>query len=129
PKKGMFMKWRALFSLLFFIASSATLAAKHQKKDPIFFYVVIPSYNNEKWCIRNIESIVKQDYPHWKAIYINDLSSDRTGNIVEDYLNQHSHLRQKFEVVHNQKRKGMLANIYNAVKKAKKNWVVVTVDG
>jgi glycosyltransferase involved in cell wall biosynthesis len=126
---GEFMKWRALLFCILSLLCTTSLTAKHRKKAPVFFYVVIPSYNNEKWCLKNIESVINQDYPHWKAIYINDLSSDRTGNIIEEYLNKHSHLRQKFEVVHNWERKGMLANIYNAVQKAKNNWVVVTVDG
>lgn len=122
------MYWRALLFLLVVFSSTATLSAKHRKNEPIFFYVVIPSYNNEQWCIRNLESIVRQDYPHWKAVYINDLSSDRTGNMVEDYVTRNN-LRHKIEVVHNWTRKGMLANIYHAVKRAKPNWVVVTVDG
>ncbi len=119
------MNWRAFFLFIFL---STALYAKHRKDEPIFFYVVIPSYNNEQYCIRNLESIVRQDYPHWKAIYINDLSADRTGHLVEDYITRNN-LRHKFEVVHNWKRRGMLANIYNAVKKAKPHWVVVTVDG
>lgn len=122
------MKWRAVICFVFLFFAAAPLAAKHHKKEPIFFYVVIPSYNNEQYCIRNLESIVNQDYPHWKAIYINDLSSDRTGNIVEEYVIKRN-LRHKIEIVHNWERKGMLANIYNAVRRAKKNWVVVTVDG
>lgn len=122
------MNWRAIFCILFLVFSTSTLSAKSRKKEPIFFYVVIPSHNNEQWCTQNLDSIVRQDYPHWKAIYINDLSSDRTGHIVEDYVTKNN-LRHKIEVVHNFTRKGMLANIYNAVRKAKPHWVVVTVDG
>lgn len=117
--------WRAFF--LFLLLSSA-LSAKQHKNDPIFFYVVIPSYNNEQYCIRNLDSIVQQDYPHWKAVYINDFSIDRTGHLVEEYVRTRN-LHHKIEIVHNWHRRGMLANIYNAVRKAKPNWVVVTVDG
>lgn len=122
------MNWRAIFCFLFLVFSASTLSAKQHKKEPIFFYVVIPSHNNEQWCTKNLDSIVHQDYPHWKAVYINDLSSDRTGHIVEEYVTKNN-LRHKIEVVHNFTRKGMLANIYNAVRRAKPHWVVVTVDG
>lgn len=121
------MNWRALFCTLFIVFSASTLCAKHHKKKP-FFYIVIPSYNNEKYCIKNLESILQQDYPHWKAIYINDFSSDRTGNVVEEFVAQRN-LKHKIKIVHNWWRKGMLANIYNGVKRAKRKWVVVTVDG
>jgi len=125
-KNGCTMKLKALFFL--FLFSSSFAFGKHKAQEPPFFYVVIPSYNNEQYCIRNLDSIVQQDYPHWKAIYINDLSSDRTGRMVEDYVTRNN-LRSKITVQHNWKRKGMLSNIYHAVRKAKPNWVVVTVDG
>jgi glycosyltransferase involved in cell wall biosynthesis len=122
------MKWRSVLYCIFLMIACTPLLAKHTKKEPVFFYVVIPSHNNEQYCIRNLDSIVNQNYPHWKAVYINDLSADRTGNIVEEYVTQHN-LRHKIEIVHNWQRKGMLQNIYNAVRRAKPNWVVVTVDG
>src|SRR5690242_2167515 len=112
-----------LYLLLFVLKFSLLLAAK-----PPFFYVVIPSYNNEQYCIRNIQSIAAQDYPHWKAIYINDSSTDQTGARVQKYIEENN-LQHKFKVVHNLRRQGMLANIYHAVKKAKPHWIVATVDG
>ncbi|MBS0636121.1 MAG: glycosyltransferase family 2 protein [Verrucomicrobia bacterium] len=122
------MNWRMIVALLLICSSAWAQKNADEKSEPVFFYVVIPSHNNEQYCIQNLESIVRQDYPHWRAIYINDLSADRTGNIVQDYLTKHN-LHHRIKLVHNWKRKGMLANIYNAVRKAKKNWVVVTVDG
>lgn len=93
-----------------------------------FIYVVIPSYNNEQWCIKNIESVLQQNYPHWKAVIINDCSTDRTGILLENYLLKNN-LSHKISIIHNPKRRGMLANIYTAVKKAKPRWIVATVDG
>lgn len=93
-----------------------------------YFYVVIPSYNNEKWCIENIESVAKQEYPYWQAVVIDDASQDKTGELVEAYVRKH-HLHEKIHVIHNSQRHGMLSNIYHAVKQADPNWIVVTVDG
>jgi len=119
------MRWRALFFLLFILPSISSLSAKQKKP---FFFVVIPSRNNQEYCIENLDSLVKQDYQNWRAVFINDYSSDRTGNLIEEYVIQ-KNLRHKIKIVHNHWRKGALANIYNAVKMAKKNWVVVTLDG
>src|ERR1700730_12157659 len=56
-------------------------------EDPIEFVIVIPSYNNEKWCIGNLESVMTQTYPHFTVCYINDCSSDKTGELVDQYVN------------------------------------------
>jgi glycosyltransferase involved in cell wall biosynthesis len=69
-----------------------------------------------------------QNYPHWHATYINDCSTDRTGQFAEEFIDEH-HLRHKFTVVHNKKRRGALANTYRTIKKAHPNHIIVIVDG
>lgn len=44
----------------------------------IKFCIVIPSYNNEKYTVHNLNSIFIQDYHNWKIIYIDDASTDKT---------------------------------------------------
>lgn len=119
------MNWRVLCFFLLFLSSAEMLSAKQKKP---FFFVIIPSRNNENYCIENLESVVKQNYTNWRAVYINDFSADRTGNKVEEYVTQ-KNLRHKIKIIHNHWHKGALANIYNGVKMAKKNWVVITLDG
>ena len=119
------MSLQTLFCLLLFMLIKLTVLSA---VIPPFFYVIIPSYNNEQYCINNLQSIAAQDYPHWKAIYINDDSSDQTGRLIQQYVQQNN-LQHKFKIVNNLRRQGMLANIYRAVKKAKPNWIIATVDG
>jgi hypothetical protein len=60
--------------LLIFLGLFANLTTLYytlpaaQLDPPIEFVVVIPSYNNEKWCIKNLNSVVKQSYPHWSIV-------------------------------------------------------------
>ena len=53
------------------------------------FVFIITSYNNEKWVYKNLLSIVNQKYLFWRIIYVNDCSTDRTleyvNNFVEEY--------------------------------------------
>jgi len=107
---------------LFFLLCSFQLAAN------LHFHVVIPTYNNEKWCVKNIESVLKQEYPNFSVTIINDHSTDKTGELLKRYIAQHK-LKNKIRLVHNRGRSGMLANIYNAVQKIEPTSVVVTVDG
>lgn len=96
----------------------------------IEFVVVIPSYNNELYCVRNVESVLSQkvDSP-FEVIYINDCSNDATGRIVENYLANHP-LGYKVKVIHNAKRIGTsLGNLYNAVHSCPDHKIIVNLDG
>ncbi|ADU31081.1 glycosyl transferase family 2 [Evansella cellulosilytica DSM 2522] len=44
--------------------------------------VVIPSYNKAKFIIKAIKSVQNQSLKHWKALIIDDASTDATENIV-----------------------------------------------
>ncbi len=92
------------------------------------FVVVIPSYNNEKYCLGNLESLRTQTYPYWRAIYINDSSTDRTGELVDAYV-RHFNLGHKIQVVHNKKNVGAMANFYTWINKINPQHVVVNLDG
>jgi len=98
------------------------------KKAPIEFVVVIPSYNNEEWCIRNLESVAKQNYPYFTFYYINDCSTDRTKELVDQYVLENG-LEDRCTVIHNRERKGALNNVYNAVHSLDPKKVVVICDG
>jgi glycosyltransferase involved in cell wall biosynthesis len=103
-----------------------TLSAQSSKD--IEFAIVIPSYNNEKWVSRNLESIVLQKNQNWKLYYINDASIDRTKHLVEKFIESH-HLQDKITLINNTQRKGALANLYSTIMTLKPTQVVVTVDG
>ena len=45
----------------------------------------MPNYNNEKYLIRSIESIIKQSYLNWELLIIDNNSSDNSINILEKY--------------------------------------------
>jgi glycosyltransferase involved in cell wall biosynthesis len=98
-------------------------------ESPIKFVIVIPSYNNEKWCIENLESCTKQSYQNFIVIYVDDCSTDRTGKLIDDYVQSHN-LKDKVFVIHNKKRAGTaLANCYKVIHSLDPHCVVVSVDG
>lgn len=113
------------FQLLLTTLSCGLFAKMPSKID---FVVVIPSYNNEQYCLHNLNSLAKQTYPFWKAIYINDASTDRTGALVEAFIKSRN-LQDRIEVVHNAKNVGAMANFYNWINKIAPEKVVVHLDG
>jgi glycosyltransferase involved in cell wall biosynthesis len=92
------------------------------------FVVIIPSYNNEKYVLDNIDSLRMQTYPHWRAVYIDDCSTDATGELVEHYVKL-MHLSKKVKIIHNKENAGSMANCYRWIQKAEPNKVIVHLDG
>lgn len=92
------------------------------------FVIVTGSFNNEQHCIKYLDAITNQTYPHWSLIYINDCSQDHTGLIVEEYVRTHN-LSSKCTIIHNAKRQGAMANIYKAVHLTAPSKIIVCIDG
>jgi glycosyltransferase involved in cell wall biosynthesis len=95
---------------------------------PVEFVIVIPSYNNEKWCMKNLESVVNQTYPHWSIIYINDCSEDQTRKLVTQFIKERG-LTDRFTILNRKKRKGAMANYYYGIMRCPPRKVVATLDG
>lgn len=115
---------RWLIYALFFCLPVACIAT-HTKPE---FVILIPSYNNERWCIGNLESVVNQNYENYTIWYVNDCSKDRTGQLVDEFVRSRN-LQHKVKVIHNSVRKGALQNIYETVHKLDPHVIVVQVDG
>lgn len=92
------------------------------------FVVVIPSYNNALWCIKNIDSVICQNYRNYRVIYCDDCSTDQTADMVSNrILAKNSTIA--ITLVRNKKRVGSLANIYAMVHQCDDDEIVVVLDG
>jgi glycosyltransferase involved in cell wall biosynthesis len=85
------------------------------------FVVIVTTYNGEKYIDRCLASIVNQDYDNFEVVVIDDCSTDKTWNRM---------LRYPVKRIRNIKRQGSaLANIVSGVKHAKRDDIIVIVDG
>src|SRR4051812_23126452 len=50
------------------------------------FVVIIPSYNNKDWYENNLQSVYKQHYTNYRVVYIDDVSTDDTYNLVQSHV-------------------------------------------
>lgn len=50
--------------------------------------VIMPLYNNEKYVIEAIRSVINQTYEDWELIIINDASTDNSKFIVQKFLEE-----------------------------------------
>jgi glycosyltransferase involved in cell wall biosynthesis len=89
------------------------------------FVIVIPSYKNEKWCAKNIQSVLNQDYEHFRVIYTDDCSPDKTFGIVSSLCKHATNVT----LIKNKVRVGAMENLYNMIHSCEDNEIVITVDG
>jgi glycosyltransferase involved in cell wall biosynthesis len=90
--------------------------------------IIIPSYNNAAFFKQNLDSVFSQYYEDFRVIYIDDNSTDETYKLVQEY-SEKNNLWQRLEIIHNQSRRGALANIYDAIQTVSDHSIVVTLDG
>jgi len=55
--------------------------------------VVTPVYNGEQYLRECIESVLAQTYQHWEYIILNNCSTDRTGQILQEYANTDTRIK------------------------------------
>lgn len=59
------------------------------------FSIVIPNYNSEKWIEKLLNSIVEQTYEDYEVIIVDDMSTDRSPELIKDYIIDR-HLQENF---------------------------------
>ena len=80
--------------------------------------IIMCCYNSEDWISKTIESVLKQDFPKFEFIIINDGSTDSTKNILDQYVRQDRRIK-----VFNQKNHGLTKSLNTAIDYAKNNWI------
>jgi len=58
----------------------------------IFFSVIIPAYNAERYISETLRSVTRQTYQHFEVIVVDDGSTDKTREIVQQHALQDSRL-------------------------------------
>ncbi|MBY0110256.1 MAG: glycosyltransferase family 2 protein [Candidatus Babeliaceae bacterium] len=115
---AMRLKYIILFVSLFFLSIQSIIE----------WEIVIPTFNNQQWCIQNIESLVNQTYKHWHATIIIDCANDQTEELIRLYIEE-NHLEHKITIIVNTENQGALSNIYHAVTACPPHKVIGLLDG
>ena len=90
--------------------------------------VIIASYNNRQWYERNLSTVVAQDYHDFRVIYVDDCSSDGTGELVEQFIADHNS-GNLIHFIRNPVRLGALQNQYKAIHMCDDDEIVILLDG
>jgi glycosyltransferase involved in cell wall biosynthesis len=90
--------------------------------------VIIPSYNNRQWYEGNLTSVVVQKYKKFRVIYIDDCSSDGTGELVNHFIADRN-AGNLIHLIRNPIRMGALQNLYIAIHTCDDDEIVILLDG
>jgi len=93
----------------------------------INFKIVIPAYNCEKWISKTIESIKNQNYKNFECLLIDDMSTDKTYEIMTQYSNGDS----RFNCLLNFEKKFALKNFIDGFSMISNNSedILINIDG
>ncbi|MDR3646005.1 MAG: glycosyltransferase family 10 [Candidatus Babeliales bacterium] len=125
------MKKPIVLFILFYLGSISSNAkmqnnTQHNNKK---FIIVVASYKNKYWYQRNLDSIFMQDYDNYEVLYYDDMSPDKTGELVEKYVKERKQ-EHRCKVIRNTERAGCpLANHYKAIMQCAPTDIIVCVDG
>ncbi len=92
------------------------------------FAIVVPTYNNSRFCIANIESLITQKYDNYHVYIINDASTDETYEKLTAYIIDHA-CEDLVTLINNSERVGALANYYRVISSLEDHVIVLNVDG
>ena len=89
--------------------------------------IIIPTYNQSNFIIRAIQSALDQDYEKLEIIVSDDNSTDTTGNVVKNFLEENSISNVKFSK--NTSNLGITRHYHHCLlNKATGDWII-NVDG
>ena len=85
------------------------------------------AFNVEKWVDRTVNSITKQEYENYRYTIVDDISTDRTVEIVNSLVTGYDNI----DVLTNTEKKYSLKNIYEGIHSMnpKDTDIILTLDG
>ena len=95
---------------------------------PNLFSVVVVTYNQEKFVIDTLQSVLNQTYPAIELIVSDDASKDRTLRLVENWIQKHRDRFQRVEILSSPTNQGVPAN-YNRGVKATRGEFIKCIGG
>lgn len=101
------------------------LPKRHHDRRPLVT-VLISAYNEELSIIRCLESIRKNTYRKWEIVIIDDGSTDKTHQLVSDYICKHPN--RSISLLKMRKNSGKAAALNHGLKRQAHGDLIMTLD-
>ena len=81
--------------------------------------IVIPIYNDEKYLKECLDSIINQTFKDFECICVDDCSTDRTAEIINDFVQKD----KRFKYIKHNENLGVSYSRYTGLLQTKANWI------
>lgn len=88
-----------------------------------FVTIIVTNYNYDKYIIPCLKSVASQTYDHYKCIVVDDCSTDKSVELIEDFI-KNNNLNGKFSLIRHDKNLGQMAAFKTGLKYAEGTFVV-----
>lgn len=92
------------------------------------FVFVVPYYNAEEDISKTLYSIFSQSYNDWRAIIVNDVSTDNGPKLVNKII-ENSIYQNRFTIVNTNEKHGEVRNTLNSLELIDDNEIICRLDG
>ena len=55
--------------------------------------IVVPVFNAENYIVQTLQSVMDQSFTDWELILVDDLSTDRSAVLIEEFAREHPEAR------------------------------------
>lgn len=86
----------------------------------MFYSILVPVYNVEKYLKRTLDSIIEQSFNDYEVILVDDGSTDQSGEICDQYQEKYS---DRIKVIH-KKNEGLLMARRTALQNANGDYII-----
>ena len=57
--------------------------------------IIVPVYNAKKFIIDTLNSVINQTYTNWELILVDDMSTDNSVEIIEQFIEKHKNINKR----------------------------------
>ena len=93
------------------------------------FVFVMPAFNAEETIGRTLVSVWSQTYPNWKIIIKDDMSTDRTRMVVDNFKKSFGISNEQISYTTNTEKKWEVRNILESLEECESNDIICRLDG
>ena len=79
--------------------------------------IIMPSWNTGRFLTESIESVLRQTYPHWELLLVDDCSTDDTDRVVGRYADE------RIRYLKNERNLGAALTRNRAIREANGEWI------
>jgi glycosyltransferase involved in cell wall biosynthesis len=91
------------------------------------FVFVIPAYNARETVCQMLTSLVAQCYPFWRAVIIDDISTDGTPDVIETFCNSLG-ISDRITLIRNSEKKWEVENVLMGINLCEEDEIVCRLD-